>query len=166
MPDSMLELVDLPVGTLPNNRCPVCQNLSYDMFRSESKIQELFRPKRVVIGNFDYVSASAFAGCHVCWILFRHVVQKATSIQDLYGLYKIVRIGLSLSLDDELALFCEVMQDRFYYVTYRWILSACTMLIQLMTKYRRIMELIPQRRVREIVCKVRCPWVNMVVHDQ
>jgi hypothetical protein len=77
------------------------------MLRSESKIQELFRPKRVVIGNFDYLSASAFAGCHVCRILFRHVVQKATSIQDLYGLYKIVRISLSLSLDDELALFCE-----------------------------------------------------------
>lgn len=97
MSDSMLELVDLPVGTLPNHGCPVCQNLSYDMFRSESSIQELFRPKRVVIGNF----------CHVCRILFRHVVQKATSIQDLYGLYKIVRISLSLSLDDELALFCE-----------------------------------------------------------
>ena len=95
------------VREMPTHRCEACAKISYVNFRADSVMDEWFRPRTLVIGDFSYVVKSAFAGCYVCRIIMTHIVQSFTHISQMITCYDTIRkIGLRLSLDDELSLHC------------------------------------------------------------
>ena len=59
---------------MPTRRCRACSRITYVNFRADSVMDETFRRRTLVIGDFDYVVKSAFAGCYVC-ILFNYSVR-------------------------------------------------------------------------------------------
>lgn len=68
---------------------------------------ELFHPRTLVIGDFLYVVKSAFAGCYVCRIIMIHIIQSFTHVSQMISCYDTIeKVGLRLSLDDELSLHC------------------------------------------------------------
>lgn len=95
------------VQEMPTRRCKACSRITYVNFRAESVMDEWFRPRTLVIGDFAYVVKSAFAGCYVCRIIMIHILQSFTHISQMITCYDIIKkVGLRLSLDDELSLHC------------------------------------------------------------
>ena len=95
------------VQEMPTRRCKACSRISYVNFRADSIMDEWFRPRTLVIGDFFYVVKSAFAGCYVCRIIMVHILQSFTHTSQTIACYDTIKkIGLRLSLDDELSLHC------------------------------------------------------------
>lgn len=95
------------VQEMPARRCKACSSITYDKFRADSMMDELVRPRTLVIGDFLYVVKSAFAGCYVCRIIMIHVLQSFTHFTQMIICYDTIKkVGLSLSLEDELSLHC------------------------------------------------------------
>ena len=79
----------------------------YVNFRADSVMDEWFRPRTLVIGDYLYVVRSAFAGCYVCRIIMIHIIQSLTRMSQLVTTYETIKkIGLRLDLDDRLSLHC------------------------------------------------------------
>lgn len=101
------------VREMPTRRCKACARISYVNFRADSVMDELFRPRILVIGDFLYVVKSAFTGCYVCRIIMVHILQSFTHISQTITCYDTIKkIGLRLSLDDELSLHCWDSEGR------------------------------------------------------
>ena len=95
------------VRETPTHRCEARARISYVNFRADSVMDEWIRPRTLVIGDFLYVVKSAFAGCYVCRIIMTHIVQSFTHRSQMITCYDAIeKIGLRLSLDDELSLHC------------------------------------------------------------
>ncbi len=95
------------VQEMPTRRCKACSRITYVNFRADSVMDEWFRPRTLVIGDFDYVVKSAFAGCYVCRIIMTHILQSFTHLSQMMTCYHFIKkVGLRLSLDDELSLHC------------------------------------------------------------
>ena len=92
---------------MPTRRCKACSKITYANFRADSVMDEWFRPGTLVIGDFLYVVRSAFAGCYVCRIIMIHIIQSFTHASQMITCYNTIKkVGLRLSLDDELTLHC------------------------------------------------------------
>ena len=95
------------VQEMPTRRCKACSKITYVNFRAGSVMDEWFHPRTLVIGDFAYVVKSAFAGCHVCRIIMIHILQSFMHLAQTITCYNIIKkVGLRLSLDDELSLHC------------------------------------------------------------
>ena len=95
------------VQEMPTHRCTACARMIYVNFRADSVMDEWFHPRTLVIGDCLYVVKSAFAGCYVCRIIMVHIVQSFTHTSQMITCYDTIKkVGLRLSLDDELTLHC------------------------------------------------------------
>lgn len=98
---------ELEAQEMPTRRCRACSRITWVNFRADSVTDELFRSRTLLIGDFLYVVESAFAECYVCRIIMIHVLQSLTHVSQMISCYDIIKkVGLRLSLDDELSLHC------------------------------------------------------------
>ena len=103
---------ELPVEELPNHRCATCSRITYESFRHDNPLGDMINPLTVVLGSFSDVTKNAFRGCWVCRLLLRAICQSVTDVKGLAFLYTITRVGLRLSLDDELSVHCWQNESR------------------------------------------------------
>ena len=93
------------VNETESHRCDTCSRISFASFRTDTALAEILEPRTFVMGSLKNVMHSAYAGCYVCRLITREFLQYAKSILPLSSFYNtITKIGLRLSLDDELTL--------------------------------------------------------------
>jgi hypothetical protein len=99
-------LLDAPEPDVDQDRhrCHICRTITYEKFRADSTAGELFHKKTFIIGSFEYLRRSSLAGCYFCRLLFRRICQVVTHSSQTTALFYITKIGLRLSIDDELTL--------------------------------------------------------------
>ena len=102
------------VAERDGHRCANCASIKFASFRAASALDETYRPSNLVMGDFRTLQASAFTGCWTCRLVFRAIVQTATTLHHTSQFYEIARVGLRLNLDDELSVRCWTSDGSVY----------------------------------------------------
>ncbi|RTE74087.1 hypothetical protein BHE90_011483 [Fusarium euwallaceae] len=97
---------EVPVTEKKGHRCENCSTIQFSSFRAKSFFDETFRPVTFIMGSFDTVQKSAFAGCWTCRLVLCTLFNALTTLHDETWLYQIAKIGLRLNLDDDLTVHC------------------------------------------------------------
>ncbi|KAI8661908.1 HET domain-containing protein [Fusarium keratoplasticum] len=97
---------EAPVVEKQGHRCDKCSTIQFSSFRARTFLDETFRPVTLVMGSFETVQKSAFAGCWTCRLVLCTLLNTLTTLRDEARLYQIAKVGLRLNLDDDLTVHC------------------------------------------------------------